>query len=96
MIFTSFAQTYTMPSEELLHEGTWLQWPHQYEYGVWVNYNTNPQIPGNGSCIFLHIYKTPTTPTSGCTAMSKENMLKLIHWLNASKNPMLIQYPIHR
>ena len=28
------AQTYTMPSEELLHEGTWLQWPHQYEYGV--------------------------------------------------------------
>ena len=28
------AQNYTMPSEELLHEGTWLQWPHQYEYGV--------------------------------------------------------------
>ncbi|HRG28515.1 MAG TPA: L,D-transpeptidase family protein [Chitinophagales bacterium] len=69
---------------------------HQYEYGVWVHYNTNPQVPGNGSCIFLHIYKTPNTPTSGCTAMSKENMLKLIHWLNASKNPMLIQYPIHR
>jgi agmatine deiminase len=34
MTMTSFAQTYTMPSEELLHEGTWLQWPHQYEYGV--------------------------------------------------------------
>jgi agmatine deiminase len=23
-----------MPSEEQLHEGTWLQWPHQYEYGT--------------------------------------------------------------
>lgn len=25
---------YTMPSEEQPHEGTWLQWPHEYQYGV--------------------------------------------------------------
>lgn len=25
---------YTMPDEAATHEGTWLQWPHQYEYGV--------------------------------------------------------------
>ena len=25
---------YTMPSEESPHEGTWLQWPHHYQYGV--------------------------------------------------------------
>lgn len=25
--------TYTMPSEEAAHEGTWLQWPHKYTYG---------------------------------------------------------------
>jgi len=24
---------YIMPSEEFLHEGTWLQWPHNYTYG---------------------------------------------------------------
>lgn len=24
---------YTMPSEEVEHEGTWLQWPHKYTYG---------------------------------------------------------------
>lgn len=64
---------------------------HQYEYGVWVNYNTYPQVAGNGSCIFLHIYQTPETPTSGCTAMSKANMIKLIYWLDANKQPMLIQ-----
>lgn len=29
----NFAQTYTMPHENEEHEGTWLQWPHQYEYG---------------------------------------------------------------
>lgn len=25
---------YTMPEESDLHEGTWLQWPHQYQYGI--------------------------------------------------------------
>jgi agmatine deiminase len=24
---------YTMPEEGMPHEGTWLQWPHQYQYG---------------------------------------------------------------
>ena len=64
----------------------------QYEYGVWVNYNTSPQIPGRGSCIFLHVWKGPSHGTSGCTAMSKENMMKLIYWLDEKKNPVLIQY----
>lgn len=27
-------QTYRMPEESLPHEGTWLQWPHEYQYGV--------------------------------------------------------------
>ncbi|MGB1038514.1 MAG: agmatine deiminase family protein, partial [Bacteroidia bacterium] len=25
---------YTMPEENETHEGTWLQWPHHYQYGV--------------------------------------------------------------
>jgi agmatine deiminase len=28
------AVLYTMPEESALHEGTWLQWPHQYQYGI--------------------------------------------------------------
>lgn len=32
---TSEADTrYTMPEESEPHEGTWLQWPHHYQYGV--------------------------------------------------------------
>lgn len=31
---TIFGQSYVMPHENELHEGTWLQWPHQYEYGL--------------------------------------------------------------
>jgi len=63
-----------------------------YEYGIWVNYNSDPVAEGNGSCIFMHIWRDENSPTSGCTAMSKENMLKLIAWLDAGKNPMLFQH----
>lgn len=28
------AVMFTMPEESALHEGTWLQWPHQYQYGI--------------------------------------------------------------
>jgi L,D-peptidoglycan transpeptidase YkuD (ErfK/YbiS/YcfS/YnhG family) len=66
---------------------------HQYEYGVWVNYNTDFVRKGDGSCIFLHIYKDNQTPTSGCTAMEKSDMMTLIQWLDSSKNPVLVQFP---
>lgn len=62
-----------------------------YEYGVWVLYNSDPVTNGNGSCIFLHIWKDENSSTSGCTAMAKENMLKLIHWLDERKKPVLLQ-----
>ena len=62
-----------------------------YEYGVWVLYNSDPVTKGNGSCIFLHIWNNENSSTSGCTAMAKENMLKLIHWLDERKNPVLLQ-----
>ncbi|MFT5859624.1 MAG: agmatine deiminase [Flavobacteriaceae bacterium] len=31
----SISQTYTMPEETSPHEGTWIQWPHNYLYGPW-------------------------------------------------------------
>lgn len=64
----------------------------QYEYGIWVNYNTDNIIPGNGSCIFLHVWSGENAPTSGCTAMRKENLLQLIQLLDEKRNPMLIQF----
>ncbi len=62
-----------------------------YEYGVWVKYNGNAIKPGNGSCIFIHIWRNQNSGTSGCTAMTKENILKLIYWLDKKKNPVLLQ-----
>ncbi|WP_395056370.1 agmatine deiminase family protein [Flavobacterium sp.] len=31
---SNYAQTYTFPDESEPHEGTWLAWPHSFEYGA--------------------------------------------------------------
>ena len=62
-----------------------------YEYGVWVRYNSDNIFSGDGSCIFLHVWSGDTIPTSGCTAMKKENMIALIHWLDDKQHPVLLQ-----
>lgn len=71
---------------------------HQYRWGIMVNHNT-PAQPRGGSCIFLHVWKEPGAPTSGCTAMSEADLLELLHWLDPAKSPRLLQvleadYPV--
>ena len=66
----------------------------QYKIGVIVNYNTQSPKSGSGSCIFLHIWKSPSEPTSGCTAMSEKHMREITHWLNKDQNPILVQLTI--
>ncbi|HLA94482.1 MAG TPA: L,D-transpeptidase family protein, partial [Pyrinomonadaceae bacterium] len=65
----------------------------EYDLGVFVAYNSYPVVKGNGSCIFLHIWKDADTPTSGCTAMGKANLEKIVNWLDPKKNPYLVQLP---
>lgn len=63
----------------------------QYDLGVFVAYNSYPAVTGNGSCIFLHIWKDANTGTAGCTAMARENLEKIVKWLDPAKNPYLVQ-----
>ena len=65
----------------------------QYDLGVFVAYNSYPAVPGNGSCIFLHIWKDADTGTSGCTAMAREDLEKIVKWLDPKRNAYLIQMP---
>lgn len=64
-----------------------------YELGVFVAYNSYPVVKGNGSCIFLHIWKDASTPTSGCTAMERSNLERIVAWLDVKSNPYLVQLP---
>ena len=63
---------------------------HQYELGIVVDHNKK-QGKLRGSCIFLHVEKFKGAGTAGCTSMSLENIKKIVHWLNKTKNPILIQ-----
>ncbi len=63
---------------------------HRYRYGIVVEYNTSPVVPGRGSAIFIHIWKDETTATSGCVALSEQNILKLIRWLDPAHKPLIV------
>lgn len=62
-----------------------------YKWGIVVGHNTAPAVPGCGSCIFMHIWRDENSPTAGCTAMTEARIFELVNWLDASKNPMLLQ-----
>lgn len=64
-----------------------------YEFGVVVAHNMNPPQPGAGSAIFLHVWRGPAKPTAGCTAMEREELVRLLAWLDSSKHPVLLQFP---
>jgi len=62
-----------------------------YKYAVVINYNVTNIQPGKGSAIFLHVWQGQNKPTSGCTAISEANMLKILKWLDPNKKPIIIQ-----
>jgi L,D-peptidoglycan transpeptidase YkuD (ErfK/YbiS/YcfS/YnhG family) len=49
-----------------------------YDLILVVGYNFNPIRPGAGSAIFLHISRPNFSPTSGCIAVKRSILLKLI------------------
>ncbi len=61
-----------------------------YEYGAIVNYNMDPAVPGKGSAIFLHIWGENKTSTAGCIALKKPDLLKLLSWLDKTKQPQIL------
>jgi L,D-peptidoglycan transpeptidase YkuD (ErfK/YbiS/YcfS/YnhG family) len=66
---------------------------HLYELGFIINHNVNPIMKGAGSAIFFHVWRSPNSPTLGCTASSRENLLKIMKWINPKMNPLVIQVP---
>ncbi|HEY6248320.1 MAG TPA: L,D-transpeptidase family protein [Candidatus Angelobacter sp.] len=64
-----------------------------YRWGIVVDHNANPPKAGEGSCIFLHIWRGPGQGTVGCTAMSREQMEALLAWLDPTRQPLLVQAP---
>ena len=62
-----------------------------YKYGAVVDYNFPSPEAGRGSCIFVHIWQDNSHGTAGCTAMTEDKMKNLLHLLDKSKRPTLVQ-----
>ena len=74
-------------AERMRSTGPWYRW------GVVVDHNAEPRIPGDGSCIFLHVWGYPSEPTTGCTSFTEEDLVALLKWLRPSEHPVLVQLP---
>jgi L,D-peptidoglycan transpeptidase YkuD (ErfK/YbiS/YcfS/YnhG family) len=61
-----------------------------YDLAAVINYNMNPIKPGAGSAIFMHIWRGSLIGTAGCVAMNKENLEKVLRWLDQNKNPQIL------
>ncbi len=62
-----------------------------YRLGAFVAHNPD-RVPGAGSCIFLHEWTAPGDSTSGCTAMTAENLRAVLAWLDPAAEPRLVQW----
>jgi L,D-peptidoglycan transpeptidase YkuD (ErfK/YbiS/YcfS/YnhG family) len=51
--------------------------------GVPLGYNDAPPVPGLGSAIFLHVARPDFSPTEGCVALPRDNLLTLLAALPA-------------
>ena len=51
---------------------------YQYDYAMAVGYNVNPQVPGLGSAIFVHVKATDHWTTGGCVSLEEDAMIELL------------------
>jgi L,D-peptidoglycan transpeptidase YkuD (ErfK/YbiS/YcfS/YnhG family) len=49
-----------------------------YDYVIEIGWNDRPVVKGRGSAIFFHLARPGFTPTEGCVAVSRADMLKML------------------
>lgn len=61
-----------------------------YKYGIVVEYNTSPVIKGQGSAIFFHLWRAQGVSTAGCIALSADDLMRIIKWLDPAAKPLVV------
>jgi D-alanyl-D-alanine dipeptidase len=64
-----------------------------FDWALVVRHNATDTKKGAGSCVFLHIWRGPRRPTSGCTAMAEADLETILRWLDPKHRPVLVQLP---
>jgi L,D-peptidoglycan transpeptidase YkuD (ErfK/YbiS/YcfS/YnhG family) len=59
-----------------------------FRYGMVIDYNRTPVVPGAGSGFFLHVANG--RPTGGCVAVPAGNVRTLLRWLRPDLHPRIV------
>lgn len=59
------------------HEELW-RGDHLYDLVVVIAHNDGPVVPGAGSAVFLHLAHADWSPTAGCIAFRREDLLTIL------------------
>ena len=79
-------------STEPMRRDIHLNGDQHYRLGFEIEQNWQ-QKPGAGSCIFGHLWTSPTDTTVGCTAMAPVVMQSLVAWLKPQRKPIFVLLP---
>lgn len=60
-----------------------------YRHGLFIEYPTSRERKG-GSCIFIHVWRSPASATSGCVALAEDNVINLQKWTERQRRPTLL------
>lgn len=65
------------------HEILWRE-DHVYDILVVVGYNDSPPVPPKGSAIFIHLMNEAKTPTDGCIALFRKDLIEILSEIDPS------------
>jgi len=79
-------------SSEPMRRDLHLDGDQRYKIGFVIEHNVKGKA-GGGSCIFAHLWKSPTDATAGCTAMPEPVMRRLLAWMKPEEHPVFVLLP---
>lgn len=79
-------------STEPMRRDIHVQGDQRYRLGFVIEHNAAGQAMA-GSCIFAHLWKSPSGATAGCTAMDPASMERLLAWLRVEDGPLMVLLP---
>lgn len=59
-----------------------------YDLALVIDHNADPILAGAGSAIFIHL--SGSSPTAGCIALGRAELLTLLRWLDRTAAPILV------
>ena len=54
---------------------------HLYDLVIELDHNNRPRVKNLGSAVFIHVARPGFTPTAGCVALRRGDLVRLLGWV---------------